>query len=329
MRKIKQITLFLVSLMIMTGCSVKANNTAEETPVVNVDVSSGTETQITEIEEPEINIHENSDKAVADWFKEYFGNEDVSDKDDAKFTDTSDYQYYARTLGQDKNYFLVPEMWEVYYNDEVNLNRDITNEDIYLIRLDPYKLIDLYAENNQCTADELCKMLSASRQLLYYNWGYDPCSVNYGNEHEKNTLTYSEKEEKIFGKYNFENRENVMQCHMLIYNFEDDEMVYESNVSDHLKTQRRDKLKAFTDENYQYSMYSEDERNTAFETDGIGIRAVIPLNMPNAYNKIEDEYAVDRNVSAMVNVSPYSYGFTSEDIVDISVYFESESDEDE
>lgn len=39
-----------------------------------------------------------------------------------EFTDKKNYQYYARAIGQDKDYFLDPSMWEVFYNDE-DINR--------------------------------------------------------------------------------------------------------------------------------------------------------------------------------------------------------------
>ncbi len=36
------------------------------------------------------------------------------------FPDMTDYQYYARTLGLDKDHFLDPAIWEVFYNEEIN-----------------------------------------------------------------------------------------------------------------------------------------------------------------------------------------------------------------
>lgn len=45
--------------------------------------------------------------------------------DEDEFTDTKEYQYYARTLGLEKDAFLCADMWEVFYNPYININRDI------------------------------------------------------------------------------------------------------------------------------------------------------------------------------------------------------------
>ena len=71
---------------------------------------------------------------------------------------------------------------------------------------------------------------------------------------------------------------------------------------------------AYTDNEYLYSAYSEDEKAAQFTVNGIGIRAVIPLTIPNAWNEAEN----DLNITPMINVSPYSYGCTNKDIIDFA-----------
>ena len=285
------------------------------------------ETGIITEKEIEVNSHEQSDLAVANWFAEYLTSEEQSSKDDSLIKNVSDYQFYARSLGLDKDYFFNPELWEVYYNDEINLNRDITEEDIYLIRLNPYKLLDLYAERVNKTVDELCADLSVSKQTLYYNWGYDPCSVDYEKEHKANKVTYSQKEEEIFGKFNYEDRASIMRTKMLVVS--DGNVIFSDSPNDSLEIIRRDNLKTFSDEYYQYSKYSDEERKQQYSIDNIGIRAVIPIKIPNAYNDITDEYAADKEVTAMLNYSPFAYGCKSEDMIDIMSYFSTEVNEDE
>lgn len=57
-------------------------------------------------------------QAVRKWFSNSMNDED-------EFTDTKEYQYYARTLGLEKEAFLCADMWEVFYNPDININRDI------------------------------------------------------------------------------------------------------------------------------------------------------------------------------------------------------------
>lgn len=78
-------------------------------------------------------------KAVAEWFSESMTDED-------EFIDTKEYQYYARTPGLEKEAFLSADMWEIFYNPEININREIDEKAYFLIRLDPEKLIDIYAD---------------------------------------------------------------------------------------------------------------------------------------------------------------------------------------
>lgn len=250
------------------------------------------------------------DKIIAQWMSN-------SLTDSEEFDDISDYRYYARALNLDMDFFLSADMWEVFYNtDTVNRNREVENKCTYLIRLNPNKLLEIYAERNNCTIDELCVELSVSQAQLYYNWGYSPMWVSYLSNHKNNIFTYSDKENSIFGINNNENRSVVMKTHMLVIDFEEDTVEYSSNVSDNLALIRRDMMQAFTDsETYIYSEYSDAEKAATFTINGIGIRTVIPLSVPNAWMKAE---GADVEITPMLNFSPYTYGCTDADMVDIA-----------
>lgn len=300
-------------MLSITGCQEKAPASGDVTSSLSAEeiaVIAESETTVdTEPPAPEIE-YSDSDKLAIDWFIE-----DIADSE--TFSDMTDYQYYARTLGLDKNHFLNPEMWEVFYNDEININKDIDDKEYYLIRLNPYKLLDVYAENNNTDVDKLCDKLSVSPAQLYYNWGYNPVSVDYGSKHEKNTATYFDDEQKFFGAYNGEKRNIVMSTHMLIVDNAEKICTYQSTVTSSLSIRRRDKLQAFTEITPIYSAYTEAEKSPAFMVNGIGIRTVIPITLPNAWSAAEDS---DAAVTVMINVSPYSYGCTDDDIIDIMPY---------
>ena len=82
----------------------------------------------------------------------------------------------------------------MYYNPEINLNRDIDCKDVYLIRIDPNKLMDIYSARMGMSVDELCKGLAVTKEQLYYNWGFMPSSIDYETKHNNGEVTYSEKE---------------------------------------------------------------------------------------------------------------------------------------
>lgn len=317
-------------VLLLAGCSSAnpvVSGSAEETAVTAAGGTGTEETEEIATEAPAVNVHEESDRIVGEWFGYYLSAEDVSEKDSSIFSDQIDYQYYARGLGQDKDYFLSPDMWEVFYNEDININRDITGEDIYLIRLDPEKLLELYAKNNDTTVEGICQELSTTKDVLYYNWGYDPCSVNYASKHKDNKVAFSQKEIQIFGKVNFEERDTVMKTHMITV--KDGEAVYSSELEDYLDILRRDTLQAFTDDCNIYSQYSDIEKNGVYKVDGISIRTVIPLNMPNADMSVweDEELIADRGVTAFLNYSPFSYGCKSEDKVNIMQYIEEVSED--
>lgn len=301
-------------------------SSSDDTPAPESTASDGAENLSSETNiDPDDKVqHQASDKAVIAWFNDYLTYTDYDDKETAAFTDIYDYQYYARSLDLDKDYFLSPEMWEVFYSPGINKNRDIDNEDLYLIRLDPYKLLEVYAERTGQTVDELCSSLAVTKEQAYFNWGYTAPSVNYRVKHQENTVTYSEEEVGIFGSYNFEDRTTVMNTHQLIVDA-DGNVTYNSSVTDYRKTRRRDILKAFSDEYYCYSDYTEEEKSPAFKLNGIGIRAIIPLKLPNAYlvgKEISEEndnlgYEADVEITPMVNVSPFAYECTLDDKLDI------------
>lgn len=265
-----------------------------------------------EIEPDDDNIISQNNAVVAEWFVDTFSDE----VDSEVFTDKLEYQYYARALGLDKDYFFSADKWEVFYNaDEVNRNADVTGKHIYLIRLNPQVLLEIYAQNNNCTVLDICEQLSVTRDQLYYNWGYTASSVDYADMHNDNELTYSEKENKIFGIHNGENREIVMATHSVTVDmFDGSVCTYQSELSEELIIKRRDKMNAFSKMSYVYSDYSENEKKAALTINGIGIRAVIPLSIPNAWCEALD---ADINVTPLFNVSPFSYGCTDKDKIDI------------
>ncbi len=159
-------------------------------------------------EDENIPQEEKERAAIASWFAE-------SMTDEEAFPDVKDYQYYARAVGLDKDAFLTADMWEIYYSDSVNINRDVDEKAIYLIRLDPYKLLDIYASNNNKTAEQICKELAVTQEQLYYNFGYTATAVDYDKNHKDNKVSYSEKEKQFFGASNGENRQTVMSTHFL------------------------------------------------------------------------------------------------------------------
>lgn len=317
--KNKKISILAAAAIMLTatGCQQRTPVSGEVT-TASMGETVSTESETTVFTEPPIPEAEysESDKMAMDWFVENM-------MDSETFTDLADYQYYARTLGLDKDYFLNPEMWEVFYNEDVNINKDIDDKEYYLIRLNPYKLLDVYAENNNTDVEKLCDKLSVSPAQLYYNWGYNPVSVDYGSKHEKNIATYSDDEQKIFGAYNGEKRNVVMRTHLLVVDNAEGVCTYQSVMTNRLSIRRRDKLQAFTEISPLYSAYTEAERSLAFSVNGIGIRAVIPLTLPNAWSEAAE---TDVSITAMINVSPYSYGCTDKDIIDIMPYIKEKSE---
>ncbi|MGN1136326.1 MAG: hypothetical protein ACI4SF_08920 [Oscillospiraceae bacterium] len=255
----------------------------------------------------ELSQEEKEIKAVSEWFSKSMTDED-------EFTDTKEYQYYARTLGLEKDAFLTADMWEVYYNPDININRDIDEKAYYLIRLDPKKLISIYAENNDCTEDEICKMMSLTSDQLYYNWGYTASAADYADNHKDGKASYSKLEEDIFGRDNGENRQIVMSSHFLMVDISDKNSVAYISEAKELKIRQRDMLRSTTKETFDYSAYTDEEKNPSFTVNNIGIRRVLPLSIPNAFKD-----AADTEITVMLNQSPFSYGCKSEDKVIISV----------
>ena len=311
----KLITFAILSVM-MSGC---VNNAAEEvTAATMADTVSETvaETEIIAeeiIEEPVEEVPEEraTDAIVSNWMYN-------SLTDSEEFSDITNYQYYARTLGLEKNYFLNPQLWEVYYNPDLNINNEINGKEIYLIRLNPYQLLNIYAERNNCTVDELCAALSATKEQLYYNWGYNPAWVNYDKNHADLKVFASDKEISIFGASNSEDRAAVMRTHTLTVDTMDNNLCYySSSVDSRLKIRRMDLLGAVSDDMKYYSEYTEQEKNAAFTVNGIGVRAVIPLSIENAWNDTPEN---EKSITPFINVSPYAYGCTDEHKIEIKDY---------
>lgn len=282
----KRIFLSALAVVLMSGCMAQ----------------SDPEEGLTQ-EEKELN-------AVSEWFSD-------SMTDEEEFSDTKEYQYYARTLGLEKDAFLSADMWEVFYSPDININREIDEKAYYLIRLDPKKLMDIYAENNNCTANDICGKMSLTADQLYYNWGYTVSAADYADNHEDNKATYSQLESDIFGQHNGENRQIVMSTHFLVVDIADGNSVKYLSEAKELKIRQRDILRSTTKETYNYSAYTAEEKEPAFSVNGIGIRRVLPLSIPNAFAD-----AADSDITVMVNQSPFSYGCTDAD----KVVFKSESE---
>ena len=254
----------------------------------------------------ELTPQEKELKAVRSWFEN-----DMTDEDE--FSDLTDYQYYSRTVGLEMNDLLAPEMWEVYYSDIINLNKEIDGTSVYLIRLNPDKLLEIWAENSNMTADEVCTELGTNRDELYYNFGYSANSVGYAKNHKENKVSYSETEERIFGADNGENRQTVFSTHFLKVNIAGRYGVTYAGTDENFDVKQRDLLKSITKpKTYNYSDYSPQEYSPAFVINRVGIKRILPLSLPNGWAN-----AADTDVTLMFNMSPFSYGCTDEDRIDI------------
>lgn len=254
----------------------------------------------------ELTPQEKELKAVRSWFEN-----DMTDEDE--FSDLTDYQYYSRTIGLEMNDLLSPDMWEVYYSDLINLNKDIDGTSVYLIRLNPDKLLEIWAENSNMTADEICSELGTNRDELYYNFGYSANSVGYAKNHKENKVSYSETEERIFGADNGENRQTVFSTHFLKVNIAGRYGVTYAGTDEDFDIKQRDLLKSITKpKTYNYSDYSPQEYSPAFVINGVGIKRILPLSLPNGWAN-----AADADVTLMFNMFPFSYGCTDEDRIDI------------
>lgn len=278
----KCICLIMCSAVMLTGC-----------------VSSGSEDSNMPSEERELN-------AVRSWFEK-----DIFDEDE--FSDLADYQYYARTIGLEKDGLLSQDMWEVFYSDSININKEIDGTAVYLIRLDPDKLLEVWAENNQTTAEQICSELRMTRDDLYYNFGYTSNSIGYAKSHKENKVTYPEAEERIFGADNGEDRQKVFSTHFLKVNISGKYSVTYASTDDTLEIKQRDLLGSITKpKTYHYSEFDISEFTPAFYVNNVGIKRLTILSIPNGR-----ENAEGASVSLMFNMSPYSYGCTDEDRLEI------------
>ena len=257
-------------------------------------------------DDDELTPQEKELKAVRSWFEN-----DMTDEDE--FSDLTDYQYYSRTIGLEMNDLLSPDMWEVYYSDLINLNKEIDGTSVYLIRLNPDKLLEIWAENSNMTADGICAELGTNRDELYYNFGYSANSVGYAKNHKENKVSYSEAEERIFGADNGENRQTVFSTHFLKVNIAGRYGVTYAGTAEDFDIKQRDLLKSITKpKTYNYSDYLPQEYSPAFVINGVGIKRILPLSLPNGWAN-----AADTDVTLMFNMSPFSYGCTDEDRIDI------------
>lgn len=233
-------------------------------------------TACTDIESSaELSDEEKEHNAVKSWFEE-----DIFDEDE--FTDILDYQYYARTIGLEKDRLLSPDMWEVYYSDSININKEIDGTSIYLIRLDPDKLIEVWAGNNDMAVDEVCSALGTNRDDLYYNFGYTANSIDYTKNHKDNKVSYLADEEKIFGADNGENRQVIFSTHFLKVDVSGKFTVTYESEDEVLEIRQRDLLRSTTNtKTYNISEFTEEELSPAFWVNNVGVRRVLLLPLPN------------------------------------------------
>lgn len=267
-------------------------------------------------DESELTGEERELNAVKGWFEKEIYDED-------EFTDLTDYQYYARAIGLEKDGLLSPDMWEVYYSDSININKEIDGAAVYLIRLNPDKLLEIWAENNDMTVSEICSELGTSRDELYYNFGYTANSIEYEKNHKENKLTYPEKENDIFGADNGENRQAVFSTHFLKVNIAGRYGVTYESTNEMFDIKQRDLLKSITKpKTYNVSDFDISERTPAFYINNVGIKRLTVLDIPNGWSD-----AVDTDVTLMFNMSPYSYGCTDGDIIDIITKETSETED--
>lgn len=259
--------------------------------------------------EPELTPEEQEHNALVEWFETGMGNED-------KFPDLPDYRYYARTIRLDKDGLIQPEMWEIFYNEDININKEIDGKAIFLIRLDPNKLMEIWAENNESTPEAICKKIGTTPEELYYNFGHTSNSINYAKDHKSGKVSYSDIENEIFGEDNGEDRNIVFGTHFLYIDTSGKYKVTYESENDNFTVRQRDILKATSEVSHNYSDYTYDELHPGYFLDDVGIRRVLKLNIPNLWSK-SVEKDIDTDASLMFNMSPYSYGCTKDDIVNL------------
>ena len=94
-----------------------------------------------------------------------------------------------------------------------------------------------------------------------------------------------------------------MSTHMIIYDHNEGTMPYYSSLYDSMYVARRDYLRAYTD-GYFYSDFTDDEKN--------------PLSIMNSFTYAKEE---DKNITVMINSSPFAYGCTDKDRLDLEAIY--------
>lgn len=79
----------------------------------------------------------------------------------------------------------------MYYSESININKEIDGSAVYLIRLNPDKLLEVWAANNDMTAEEICTELGTNRDDLYYNFGYTANSIGYAKNHKDKGMVFA------------------------------------------------------------------------------------------------------------------------------------------
>ena len=131
-----------------------------------------------------------------------------------------------------------------YYNEDININKEIDGKAIYLIRLDPNKLMEIWAENNETTAEDICRQIGTTPEELYYNFGHTSNSINYANDHKSGKVSYSDIENEIFGEDNGEDRSIVFGTHFLYIDTAGKYKVTYESENDNFTVRQRDILKS-------------------------------------------------------------------------------------
>ena len=188
--------------------------------------------------------------------------------------------------------------------------------------------MEIWAENNETTAEDLCRQIGTTPEELYYNFGHTSNSINYAKDHKSGKVSYSDIENEIFGEDNGEDRSIVFGTHFLYIDTSGKYKVTYESENDNFTVRQRDILKATSDVSHNYSDYTYDELHPGYFLDDVGIRRVLKLNIPNLWSK-SVEKDIDTDASLMFNMSPYSYGCTKDDIIELYPEIDNEETESE
>lgn len=245
-------------------------------------------------------------------------------------------QIYSRNLGLGTDYFFNIDMWEVFYNKDYNKNSDITGKHEYVFRINPYKMLEVYAKNNNCSVDELCNEMGVTKEKMYYNWGLITRNVAESykiSATESNEILFAinlindlpdfKGEQKIFGSIESSSSLNVLNP---ILSASLGLTVEKINIGFTVLPQRSiSKIGKTTDiiveiedntlSKIPLMIYAENERGydaSQFKYDSKEFKTLI--------SEIENEIENDCYLLSyyMQSRSPFSFGYVPEDIINVS-----------